>query len=89
MIEGHNSVCHACIHFKLQKVIKLYCTILHELVVLFKYTWMPSTITVDFKEGLVNACNHEFPESKMIKCFFDLKQALHRNLKRLYLNQPK
>lgn len=67
----------------------MYCTILHELVALSKYTWMPSSITIDFEKGLVNACKHEFPESYLIGCYFHLKQALHRKLKKLNPNQPK
>ncbi|KAF1740759.1 hypothetical protein MXB_3401 [Myxobolus squamalis] len=50
---------------------------------------MPSAINIDFKKALINACNQEFLESKLIRCYFYLKQALHSKLNKLYPNQPK
>lgn len=61
----------------------MYCTILHEIVVLSKYMWMPSSIVVDFEQALINACKYEFKESIMIGCYFHMKQALYRKLKKI------
>ncbi|KAF0986092.1 hypothetical protein HZS_3165 [Henneguya salminicola] len=41
----------------------LYCTVLHEVIVMLDYNWMPKIITLDFKISLINAVKHEFPES--------------------------
>ncbi|KAF0985914.1 hypothetical protein HZS_2113 [Henneguya salminicola] len=49
---------------------------------------MPVSITVDFEPGLLNACKQEFTESKIIGCYFHLKQALSRRLKKVLLQEP-
>ncbi|KAF0991201.1 hypothetical protein HZS_7038 [Henneguya salminicola] len=65
----------------------MYCTILHELIVLTKYTWVPIKISSDFKQGLVNACKHEFSGSTLMGCYFHLNQALYRKRKKLIPNE--
>ncbi|KAF0987250.1 hypothetical protein HZS_4401 [Henneguya salminicola] len=37
---------------------------------------MPKYITTDFEKGLIKAINYEFPESKIIGCYFHFKQKL-------------
>jgi hypothetical protein len=39
-----------------------------------------STITCDFKKGLINAVKEQFPEGKIVLCDFYFKQALRRKL---------
>ena len=58
----------------------LYCIILHELIVLMEYSWMPTTITVDFEKGLIAAVTHEFPQSNILGCYFHFKQSIRRKL---------
>lgn len=58
----------------------IYCTFLHEMVVLLKYSWMPSMVVVDFEKGLIQACRYEFAGSRIIGCYFHMKQALYRKL---------
>ncbi|KAF0990215.1 hypothetical protein HZS_5830 [Henneguya salminicola] len=53
-----------------------------------KYNRMPESITVDLEKGLLNAFKHEFTESKIIGCYFHLKQALFRKLKKLLSQEP-
>jgi hypothetical protein len=63
----------------------LYCCLLHELIVLLEYRWMPKLCTVDFEKGLINAVQHEFSQSKMVGCFFHFKQALFKRMRRMGL----
>lgn len=65
---------------------QLYCNLFHELVVLMEYNWMPSVITVDFEKSLISAVKHEFPQSRILGCFFHLKQALFRKLRKITRN---
>ena len=58
----------------------IYCELLHQLIVLMEYNWMPRVITTDFEKALISAVKHEFPESRIIGCYFHLKQALQRKL---------
>lgn len=64
----------------------MYCTVLHEIIVLLKYSWMPCSIVVDFEFSLIKACKHEFPESVLIGCYFHMKQALFKKISKLYPN---
>lgn len=61
----------------------LYLTAFHEIIVLTKYHWMPRIITSDFEVALISAIKHEFPESRLLCCYFHLKQAIERKLKKL------
>ncbi|KAF0986325.1 hypothetical protein HZS_5077 [Henneguya salminicola] len=40
---------------------------------------MPKYITMDFELG-IRAINHEFPESRIIVCYFHFKQAINKKL---------
>ncbi|KAF1740473.1 LOW QUALITY PROTEIN: hypothetical protein MXB_2705 [Myxobolus squamalis] len=55
----------------------------HKLVVLSKYSWMHTTITVDFEKYLLNFFKHEFLEYRMIGCYFHLKPELHTKMKQI------
>ncbi|KAF0985521.1 hypothetical protein HZS_2887 [Henneguya salminicola] len=71
MIEDRNCMCLAHTHFRLQKFSALT-----------KYTWMPITISLDLQKGLANACKQEFSGSILMGCYFHLKQAYYRKLKK-------
>ncbi|KAF0991025.1 hypothetical protein HZS_3638 [Henneguya salminicola] len=60
----------------------IYCECLHPVIMLLKYNWMPKIVTMDFEKALISATNHEFPESRVLECYFHFKQALHRKLKK-------
>ncbi|KAF0985599.1 hypothetical protein HZS_3309, partial [Henneguya salminicola] len=49
---------------------------------------MSVSTTVDFEKRLLNACKQEFTECKIIGCYFHLKQALFRKLKKLLPQEP-
>ncbi|KAF0985427.1 hypothetical protein HZS_6368 [Henneguya salminicola] len=49
---------------------------------LMKYIWMTRTITTDFEKALISAVKQEFAESRILGCYFHLKQALQRKLKK-------
>lgn len=63
----------------------MYCSVLHEIIVLLEYKWMPVTITTDFEYSLIKSVKYEFPESKLHGCYFHLKQAILRKLKKFNL----
>lgn len=60
----------------------IYCELFHQLIMLMEYSWMPRVITTDFEQALISAIKQEFPESKISGCYFHLKQALQRKLKK-------
>ncbi|KAF0990029.1 hypothetical protein HZS_2207 [Henneguya salminicola] len=39
-------------------------------------------VAMNFEKALISAVNHEFPESRVMGCYFHFKQALHRKLKK-------
>ncbi|KAF0985245.1 hypothetical protein HZS_1384 [Henneguya salminicola] len=45
-----------------------------------EYNWMPRTVTTDFEKALISAVRQEFPQSRIMGCYFHLKQALQRKL---------
>ena len=63
----------------------MYCTLLHEIVVLLDYQWMPSICVCDFERGLLGAARYQFPDSQIIGCYFHLKQSLYRKMRELTL----
>lgn len=63
----------------------IYCVLFHELIVMLQYDWMPTGISVDFELSLIKAIRHEFPDSRLIGCFFHMKQAISRKMKKLEL----
>ncbi|KAF0990407.1 hypothetical protein HZS_7352 [Henneguya salminicola] len=69
--------CYAILTAKSEQ---LYCNLFHELM---EYTWMPSVITVDFENSLISAVKHEFQQSPILGCYFHLKQAIFRKLKKI------
>ncbi|KAF0985351.1 hypothetical protein HZS_1266 [Henneguya salminicola] len=58
------------------KLEHLYSVVLHEMIFLLEFKWMPKYITTDLEKGLIKAINYEFAESKIIGCYFHFKQAL-------------
>ncbi|KAF0987857.1 hypothetical protein HZS_8101 [Henneguya salminicola] len=48
---------------------------------------MPKIVPMDFEKALIFAANYEFPESRVIGCYFHFKKALHRKLKKYRINQ--
>lgn len=64
----------------------LYLTALHEIIVLTKFNWMPRIITSDFEIALITAIKHEFPESRLLCCYFHLKQSIKRKLKKIKIS---
>ncbi|KAF0989855.1 hypothetical protein HZS_4094 [Henneguya salminicola] len=46
---------------------------------------MPNIVTMNFEKALISAVNHEFPESRALRCYFPFKQASHRKLKKYRL----
>ncbi|KAF0992689.1 hypothetical protein HZS_2980 [Henneguya salminicola] len=43
---------------------------------------MPQVITSDFEISLISAIKHEFPSSRLLCCYFHLKKAIERKLKK-------
>ncbi|KAF0985381.1 hypothetical protein HZS_5497 [Henneguya salminicola] len=41
---------------------------------------MPKYITMDFELGMIRAINHEFPESRIIGCYYHFKQTINKLL---------
>lgn len=58
----------------------LYSVVLHEIIFLLEFKWMPKFITCDFEIALIKALKYEFPESCIIGCYFHLKKAMKRKL---------
>ncbi|KAF0990943.1 hypothetical protein HZS_3228 [Henneguya salminicola] len=58
----------------------LYSVVLHKLVFLMEFNWMPKYTTMDLELGMIHAINHEFPESKNIGCYFHFKTAINKKL---------
>ncbi|KAF0989483.1 hypothetical protein HZS_934 [Henneguya salminicola] len=44
---------------------------------------MPSVITVDFENSVISAVKHEVQQSRLLGCYFHLKQAIFRKLKKI------
>lgn len=65
----------------------LYCEILHAVVVLLKYKWNPSAVTVDFEAALINAVKYQFPQSRIVGCYFHFQQALFRKMRNLGIDE--
>ncbi|KAF1740856.1 hypothetical protein MXB_4111 [Myxobolus squamalis] len=62
-----------------------YTNAFHEMIVLMKYRWMPRAITVDFKLALMSAVQQEFTDSVIVGCYFHMKRAIVRKLRKLTL----
>ncbi|KAF0985679.1 hypothetical protein HZS_1988, partial [Henneguya salminicola] len=60
----------------------LYLTAFHEIIFLMKYSWMPQIITTDFEISLIAAIRHEFCACRLFGCYFYLKKAIERKLKK-------
>lgn len=60
----------------------IYSELFHQIVMLMEYNWMPSIITTDFEQALISSIKQEFPESKIYGCYFHLKQAINKKLKK-------
>lgn len=58
----------------------IYCELFHQLIMLMEYNWMPRIVTTDFEKALICAVKQEFPESRVLGCYFHLKQALLRKI---------
>ncbi|KII70725.1 hypothetical protein RF11_09061 [Thelohanellus kitauei] len=44
----------------------IYCTILHQIIVLLEYNWIPSIITSNFELLLTKSIQYEFRDSKLL-----------------------
>ena len=64
-----------------------YLTVLHEIVVLLNFRFMPRLITVDFEKALVIAVKHEFPSSRLVGCHFHFMQAIDRKLRKFAISE--
>lgn len=64
----------------------IYCELFHQLIMIMEYNWMPKIITTDFEKALISAVKQEFPDTKILGCYFHLKQALHRKLKKYHIS---
>ncbi|KAF0987953.1 hypothetical protein HZS_3714 [Henneguya salminicola] len=58
----------------------LSCILLHGLIVLFEYQWIPRNITLDFEIGRINVIKHEFSESIIGGCYFHSKKAIYKKI---------
>ncbi|KAF0991844.1 hypothetical protein HZS_5882 [Henneguya salminicola] len=56
----------------------IYSEIVHQIVVLMEYNWMPCIITTDFKKALISSTIQEFSESKNDGCHFHFKQNMRK-----------
>ncbi|KAF0986308.1 LOW QUALITY PROTEIN: hypothetical protein HZS_3693 [Henneguya salminicola] len=63
----------------------LYCNVLHKIVALLEYSWMPNIITSDFELWLISAMRHEFPESHLHGFYFHLNQAIYSIIRKYQL----
>ncbi|KAF0988366.1 hypothetical protein HZS_5708 [Henneguya salminicola] len=52
-------------------------------ITLIEYSWVPRTITTEFKFFLMSALKKEFPKTKLPGCYFPLKQAINKKLKKI------
>lgn len=64
----------------------LYSIVFHEIIFLMEFQWMPKFITCDFEKGLLKALKYEFPDSKISGCYFHLKQAIFKKLKKINIS---
>lgn len=64
----------------------LYLACFQQLIVLMKFNWMPRIITSDFESSLLKAIRHEFPESRLLGCYFHFKKAIERKLTKYKIN---
>lgn len=64
----------------------MYCAVIHEIIVLLKYSWEPKTIVADFEKSLQNAIRYEFKKSKLVGCYFHFRQAIQRKINKYKIN---
>ncbi|KAF1742576.1 hypothetical protein MXB_700 [Myxobolus squamalis] len=50
-----------------------------------RYRWMLRAITVDFELSLMSAVQQEFTDSVIFGCYFPMKRAIIRKLRKLTL----
>lgn len=51
-----------------------------------EYRWDPKIVTTDFELSLMKAVNYEFPQTRILGCYFHLKQAIFKKLKKYQIN---
>ncbi|KAF0992420.1 hypothetical protein HZS_414 [Henneguya salminicola] len=52
-----------------------------------EYSFMPNIIASDFELGLISTISHEFPESHIHGCYFQLNQAKYRKIRKYPVNE--
>ncbi|KAF0990124.1 hypothetical protein HZS_5479 [Henneguya salminicola] len=60
----------------------LYCELLHPIIVQLKYVWSPKSVLIEFKKALLNSVKYQFHKSKIIGCYFHMRQAIFRRIKK-------
>ncbi|KAF0990175.1 LOW QUALITY PROTEIN: hypothetical protein HZS_4957 [Henneguya salminicola] len=51
-----------------------------------EFNWMPKYIILDFELGMIRAINHEFPESRIIGCYFHFKPTINKKLQKFKIS---
>jgi hypothetical protein len=64
----------------------LYCEILHVICVSLKYFWKPVVVVIDYMRALLNSLRYQFPDSKIVGCYFHFRQGLQRKLAKFGVN---
>ncbi|KAF0992675.1 hypothetical protein HZS_7101 [Henneguya salminicola] len=60
----------------------LYCELLRAIIFQLKYVWSPKSVVVDFEKALLNSVKYQFPKSKIIGCYFHMRQGIFRRMKK-------
>ena len=64
----------------------LYWHVMHWVIVTSGWKMDPFSVTCDFEKGLINAVKQQFMDSVINSCHFYWKQALHRKMLELKIN---
>ena len=58
----------------------MYWLLLQDIASILDWRWRPEIIVTDFEKSLVAAVKAQFPETRLVGCFFHFKQAIIRKL---------
>ncbi|KAF1742378.1 hypothetical protein MXB_5247 [Myxobolus squamalis] len=61
----------------------IYFKVLHILNILLDYAWMPSFEICNVEKTLINAFRNKFKETRLVRCYFHLRQALQPKMQNL------
>ncbi|KAF0991328.1 hypothetical protein HZS_5216 [Henneguya salminicola] len=61
----------------------LYCELFHTIIIVqSKYVLSQKNVVVDFEKALLNSVKYQFPKSRIIGCYFHMRQEIFRRIKK-------